>query len=121
MPTCIFPQRPVADLDPARPSPGERLLAPFTERQARLVLAMREWMIRGDQARRLIASWPSGTFSEAQAARVPRMLEMSVEALDETLFDETGAGPLRGRRMVGRDFAETQVRWYHEAEDAQAA
>jgi hypothetical protein len=108
METCLVPQR------SARPD--QDLPAAFTERQARLVLAMREWGIRGADAARLLSTWPPETFSNEQAACVPELLELEVDDLCDVLADTMAARGLRGGLFRGRDFAETRIRWHDENE-----
>jgi hypothetical protein len=120
MQACILPQRSGLAGPPATSATGiasdPGLPAPFTERQARLVLAMREWGIRGADAARLLATWPPEIFSKSQAACVLELVELQVDDLCEVLADTMAPSILRGGLFRRRDFAETRIRWHDESE-----
>jgi hypothetical protein len=92
---------------PAR-SAGATVAAPFTEKQVRLVLALREWAVRGAEAARLFSTWPPGIFSEAQGACVLQLLELNADDLCAVLADAMVPRRLRGGLFHGSDFADTQ-------------
>jgi hypothetical protein len=85
-------------------SPGLAIPAPFSDDQARLLLALKELGTANDDATWLM--WASESFSQAQVVCGLQMLALGLPDFRATLADAMWPGPLRGMLLRGGDIAD---------------
>jgi hypothetical protein len=73
-------------VDGALATRGAAALA-LTPGQARLVMALAEWSVQGEEAACLLAQWTPQVFSRAQATDIVRLLDLSLPELNARLID----------------------------------